>query len=124
MFRRLLVGSAFLLGMAILAQPSAGQGEKPKPPPEKTTSAFEVRIIRVGESYQAIRFKVKSGESWYANGGQWAKIADPEKIPAGSYEVLLVATEKDFSAMRFDRVTGTSWLLRGGDKWVKMTEPD
>ena len=119
MYRTVPVAIAILVGGAFLAQPSLGQGEKPP-----ASKAFEVRIIRVGESYQAIRFKVKTGESWTADGGKWLKIADAGPIPAGDYEVLLVATDKDFSAMRYDRVSGTSWLLRGGDKWVKMTEPE
>jgi hypothetical protein len=92
--------------------------------PPKGDQAYTVRIVRVGETYQAIRFKNKTGESWIADGLKWVKLMDAAPPPAGDYDVLLVATDRDFSAMRYDRVSGTSWLLRGGSKWAKMEEPE
>src|ERR1043166_4228435 len=118
MYRAAMICVAFLIVLAPFT-PS----QEPKAQLDKAKN-FEVRIVKVGDSYQAIRIRIRTGETWTAEGTKWLKIADAGPIPAGDYDVLLVATEKDYSAIRYDRVSGSSWLLRGGDKWVKMTEPE
>jgi hypothetical protein len=83
---------------------------------------FDLRMIVVGDTYQAIRFKPRTGETWLANGTKWEKLAETGDVPAGNYEVVMVGTDKDFIAMRIDHASGTSWLLKNR-KWVKMEEP-
>jgi hypothetical protein len=122
--RVLLLGGACLLCGGVLIQtPQRAAAQKKEDQPRQAGKNFEIRIIRMGESYQAIRFKPATGESWLANGDKWEKIPEAAAVPAGDYEVLLVATDQDFAALRYDRNTGTTWRLKGR-KWVKMEEPE
>src|SRR5262249_39083261 len=83
-----------------LAAGTPAFAQKAEPAPAKAAKVYELRMIRVGDMYEAIRFKVATGESWLAEGGKWEKIPETGDVAAGDFEVTMVATEKDFVAMR------------------------
>ena len=84
---------------------------------------YELRLIRVGKEFEAIRFKVKGGESWLISGGKYVAIPETGRVPAGDYEVHLVSTDEDWMAFRINRDSGETWVLRKR-QWVKVEEPD
>jgi hypothetical protein len=112
----LCVSTAVLL----LASPATALAQKVdvKPPPKN----FEMRTVRVGNTFQGIRFKPATGETWLINGRMWDKIEETGAVPAGDYDIFMVATEQDFTAFRFDHLTGATWHLQNR-KWVKVQEP-
>jgi hypothetical protein len=82
---------------------------------------YAMRLVRVGDSYQGVRFKPATGQTWQIVAGRWDPIAEDEVAPAGDYDVTLIATDKDFTAVRLERVTGATWLLQAR-KWNRVKE--
>ena len=103
-------------------KPVALAQKKPDPQPVEKTKGFELRIIRLGNSFQAIRFNVSTGESWVMAGEKYDKIPETGPVPVGNYEVIMVADDANWMAFRIDRQSGTTWQLRG-NKWLKLKEP-
>jgi hypothetical protein len=93
---------------------------EPMPQPK---GKFELRMIRVGKTFQAIRFNVTTGETWRMVGDKYEKVPETDAIPAGDYDVTLVTDDTEWMAFRIDRVSGTTWQMRG-EKWHKVKEPD
>ena len=114
----LFLGAVCACGMA--PGPQRALAQKSEPKAEKRTD-FELRTIRVGKTFQGVRFKISTGESWVIDGDDYAKIPDAA-LPAGEYDVTLITDDSNWMAFRIDRVTGTTWLLRN-NKWVKIKEP-
>jgi hypothetical protein len=117
--------SLFLLACAAIAPVTRADL-----PPLKEAAAgakgqnFDLRLVRVGDTFQGIRFKPATGESWLIAGTKWVAIdeTDKDKVPAGDYDIKMVSTDQDFTAFRFDRGTGATWQLKAR-KWVKIEEP-
>jgi hypothetical protein len=112
--------SWLVLVFCVLILPVPASARKADPPTER--SPYELRTVRVGNTFQCIRFKPASGESWILAEQKWQPMEESGPIPAGDYDITLVATDEAFTALRFDRKTGTAWLLRGR-KWVRVQEP-
>jgi hypothetical protein len=93
--------------------------DKPDPPKR---GEYELRIIRVGNTFQGVRFKSTTGESWVMIADKYEKVPDDD-LPAGDYDVTLVTDDTNWMAFRIDRRTGATWQLRDG-KWMKVKEPD
>ncbi len=102
----------------------AGQGELAvaADPPAQKSKDYELRVIRVGDSYQAIRFKANTGESWFIDDEKFVKIPETGDVPAGDFDIKLITDDKDYIALRIDRTSGATWLLRNR-KWSKIAEP-
>src|SRR5262245_40269148 len=117
---RTLLRAAVLAAMlSVVAGPVwAQEGAKPAP----ARKAYEVRTIRVGDTYQGIRFKPATGETWQLAGEKWQALAETAAVPAGDYDVILIPTEETFLGIRVDRTTGATWLLRNR-KWAPVKEP-
>ncbi|GIW79552.1 MAG: hypothetical protein KatS3mg105_1359 [Gemmatales bacterium] len=84
---------------------------------------YEIRLVRVGNTFQGIRFRPATGEAWQIVVDKWESIreSDAAPLPSGDYDVVLVAGENDLTAFRFDHVTGATWILQGR-KWVRVRE--
>ncbi len=125
MRRSLLIGLLMLVGVAWawLAAPlsQSALAQKPAAPPAQKKD-YELRIIRVGPTFQAVRFKVNTGESWRMAGDHYEKLPETGPVPAGDYEVTLVTDDTNWMAFRIDRLTGATWQLRN-NKWLKVKEP-
>jgi hypothetical protein len=116
--RRLLLVVLFLLaGMASAAPP-----EKADPAPAKG-KRHELRLIRVGNTFQSIRFNVSTGEAWTIAGDKFEKVPETTPVPAGDYDVTLVTDDTNWMAFRIERVSGSTWQMRG-NKWLKIKEPE
>src|SRR5260370_19397942 len=112
--------SCVLLVSWVLAAPGPAPAQKAEPKAERPT--YDLRMVRVGNTFQGIRFKPASGETWIIVGAKWEPLEESGPVPAGDYDITLVATEEAFSAFRFDRKTGSTWILKER-KWVKLQEP-
>jgi hypothetical protein len=120
---RLLVIVAVLCmwGTTPLSRPAAAQ--KPETPPaQKKGNDYELRIVRVGNTFQGIRFMVSTGESWTMVLDRFEKVPETGPVPAGSYDITLVTDDKEWMAFRIDRNSGATWHMRG-NKWHKVKEP-
>jgi len=62
-----------------------------------------------------IRYDRFSGQSWFADQGQWNELEDVEQLPPSEYEVVLLRADKDvkgYVATRLDRQSGQTWWLK------------
>ena len=120
MRRTLLV---LLIASAAPFAGAAQPAQKPAGAPAAKGKEYELRLVRVGNTFQSVRFKVRSGEAWTMNGDRYTKIPETGPVPAGDYDVTLVTDDTNWMAFRIDRVSGTTWQLRN-NKWVPVKEPD
>src|SRR5262245_9884239 len=109
--------------MAIQPRVSALTQKAESSPKDKSPTQFELRVVRAGETVQAIRFKPTTGNAWYLAGDRWVSIPETGDVPAGDFDVLMAPLERNLRAFRFDRLTGVAWQLTDR-KWVKVREPD
>jgi hypothetical protein len=109
--------------MAIQPQASALAQKGELSPQDKSLKQYELRLIRVGDTVQGIRFKPTTGKAWYIAVDKWVLIPETGEVPAGDFDVLMAPLERDFTAFRFDRLTGLTWQLKDR-KWVKVKEPE
>ena len=108
----LVVVTAACAGGAASAQrPAAAKGRE-----------YELRLIRVGNTFQAVRFKVRTGEAWTMSGDRYKPIPETGPVPAGDYDITLVTDDVNWMAFRIDRVSGATGQMRG-NKWVPVKEP-
>jgi len=128
MHHTFLIGLLVLLGIACacaigpVQQPAFAQ-KKTDPQPDGKRKDYELRIIRVGNTFQGVRFKVSSGESWVMEGDKYEKIPEAAPVPAGEYDITLVTDDTNWMAFRIDRLSGATWQLRN-NKWMKVKEPE
>jgi hypothetical protein len=115
-----LFGAACLGGASLLPLAAA---QKPDPPPALKGKAYELRLIRLGNTFQALRFHARTGESWSMVGERYEKIPETGPVPAGDYDVTLVSDDMNWMAFRIDRVSGATWQLRG-NRWNRVNEPE
>jgi hypothetical protein len=118
-YRFVFLGLACPWGLVLLAEPTPAQDGKA--PAEDRT--YELRLIRVGNTFHAIRFKVATGESWVMNGDKYDKVPETGPVPPGNYDIRLITDDKNWMAFRIDRRSGLTWQMQG-DKWKKVKEPD
>jgi hypothetical protein len=111
---RACVAVAVLVGWLMCIERAAAD-EKP------AAKGYELRIVAHGDTYNGIRFKPTTGESWKILNGKWEKLEEVAAPPAGDYDVTVIPAEI-LLAVRIDRATGTSWLLTK-DKWNPVKEP-
>jgi hypothetical protein len=112
-----------LLEIACACGAAPVQAEKSKEAPAEKRKDYDLKVIRVGKTFQAMRLKVSTGESWIMDGEKYVKVPEAGAIPAGDYEITLVTDDTDWMAFRIDRQSGATWQLRGG-KWAKVKEPE
>src|SRR5438105_4232624 len=98
--RHLLLSFPLLALLVFVAAPNLLAQKKDDPPAK---DRYEFRQIRVGKQFEAIRFKVKTGEAWRIAGDKFEKLPETGPVPAGDYDVFLVAVEDDWMAFRIDR---------------------
>jgi hypothetical protein len=106
-------------GVSIRAQ----EQEEPVKP-AATNNRYDVRLMILPNSAEAIRFNLRTGKSWRMKGQKWMPILEDEKeerIQPGEYDVVVQSAERGFVAMRIERRTGASWFLKN-IQWVKMQE--
>ena len=111
--RWLAVGLAAAM---LLATGGSAGAEDPAP------SVFDVVLLSLESDWQAMRYHLHTGESWYAYRGDWKPIpeADSTKPPAGEYKIVLSQTgENDWIAVRLERKSGRTWRL-AALKWAEM----
>jgi hypothetical protein len=77
----------------------------------------------VGNTFQGIRFKVGTGESWTMATDRFEKVPETGPVPPGHYDINLVTDDSNWIAFRIDRRSGATWLLRG-NKWLQVKEPE
>jgi hypothetical protein len=118
---RIAAGSFRIGGVAwaCLALAAALQAQEDKGPARKP---FEVRMLKLGDTYQGVRFKPATGETWQIRGDKWEKLAEGEAPPAGEYDVILIPAGEIFVALRLERATGATWLM-AARKWNRIKEP-
>ena len=86
------------------------------------SAKYAIAMVAVsGQSWDAIRYNVRSGESWRIVGDKWVKLADPKPVPEATYEVQMVALVNDWGAVRFDVQSGRTWKVREY-AWVEIAE--
>jgi hypothetical protein len=123
MSRSFLVGLVGLLAAWAWASiPEAVAAQKQEMPAAQK-KGYELRIIRVGNTFQGIRFNVRTGESWTLSGDRFEKLPETTPVPAGEYEVTLITDDTNWMAFRIDRRTGATWQMRG-NRWVQFKEPN
>jgi hypothetical protein len=109
------------VGLVCCSAAHLAQGaEKDKPAPG--AKAFEMRLLRIGDTYQGLRFNTATGESWQINLEKWEKVPETEAPAVGEYQITLIAGENGFLALRLERTTGATWLLKER-KWNRIKEP-
>jgi hypothetical protein len=125
MNRTIVMGLLVLLTAAcawgILPLQPLAIAQDPKPAPTQKKD-YELRIIRMGNTFQAVRFKPATGESWTMKGDSYEKIPETGPVPAGDYDIILVTDDTNWMAFRIDGRTGATWQLRG-NRWNRVTEP-
>jgi hypothetical protein len=126
MRRMLLSGLVVLVGVAWIGRaplPQTARAEAADPAPAPKKPEYELRIIRVGNTFQGVRFKVGTGESWYIDREKYVAIAETGPVAAGDFDVTLVTDDTNWMAFRIDRVSGATWQMRN-NKWNKVKEAD
>lgn len=126
MRRGILLGVPVLVGVVCawgLAPTPLAVAQKADPMPAQKRKEHELRIIRVGNTFQGVRFKTATGEAWMMVGDKFEKLAESGPVPAGDYDITLVTDDTNWMAFRIDHATGATWQLRN-NKWVKVKEPD
>ncbi|MCI0461030.1 MAG: hypothetical protein L0Z62_29125 [Gemmataceae bacterium] len=118
----------FLAGLLVLVVPYAWGpspilAQKQEGPAAAKPREYELKIVRVGNTFQGLRYKVRTGESWMLSGDRYEKVPETTPVPAGDYEVTLITDDTNWMAFRIDRVSGATWQLRG-NRWVRFKEPD
>ena len=119
-----LLAAVVLLALVVnaaMSQKNADKAEKPVPAAQ--AKRFELRVIRVGNTFQSMRFNAVTGESWIMSVDKYEKVPEPARIPAGEYEVTLITDGTNWMAFRIDKLSGSTWQLRG-NRWIKVKEPD
>ncbi len=85
------------------------------------TLQMETGSYRISSTYTdegkwvLIRYDRFTGQSWFADQGQWIDLADMEQLPPSEYEVVLLRADKDvkgYVATRLDRQSGQTWWLK------------
>lgn len=118
----LLIGLVMLLAAVCIWDSGAlapqASAQKPDPPRKD----YELRVIRVANSFQAVRFKNSTGESWVMVADRYDKIPETGNVPAGDYDISLITDDTNWMAFRIDRLSGATWQLRD-NKWNKVKEP-
>jgi hypothetical protein len=102
------------IGSVVAADPAATE----RPAPKKD---FELKIIRVQNTFQAIRLKNSTGETWLISKDHFERIPEAGVLPAGAYDVQLITDDANWMAFRIERITGATWQLRG-NRWIKIKE--
>jgi hypothetical protein len=115
----LLVLIGLCLGHVVADDALAQPGDPPPAPVKK----HELRIVRVGETYQGFRLRSDTGESWQIEAGAWRKVVEADPVPVGGYDILLAVAGENLLPMRIDHTTGHTWFLQAR-QWVKYDEPD
>src|SRR5262245_47961221 len=98
-----------------------GAAPLPQPPAVQKSTDYELRLIRVGNTFQSVRCKVSTGESWVMAGNQYEKVPETGPVPLGDYDITLIADDNNWMAFRIDRLTGATWQLRN-NQWNKVKE--
>lgn len=114
------------LGLLLALDFAAAQPVEPKPGLKiepKMRRDYELRIIRVGNTFQGLRFRNSTGESWMLVTDKFEKIPETGFVPAGDYEITLITDDNNWMAFRIDRLTGATWQLKNR-QWNKMKEPE
>ncbi|WP_027857641.1 hypothetical protein [Marinobacterium jannaschii] len=85
------------------------------------TQQMENGSFRISSTYTdagkwvLIRYDRFTGQSWFADQGQWIDLEDMEQLPPSDYEVVLLRADKDvkgYVATRLDRQSGLTWWLK------------
>jgi hypothetical protein len=88
---------------------------------------YELKTISINNTYHALRYNVRSGETWrWIGKSQWTKVNDPEPHPNGMFDLQLVSTGASFGAIRINLHSGQTWYLEtaeSGDTWKALAEP-
>jgi hypothetical protein len=112
---RACVAVVVLVGWLVGVGPARAADDKP------AVGKYELRVVAHGDTYNGIRFKPTTGESWKVINGRWEKLDEAAAPPAGDYDVIIIPAEI-LLAVRIDRATGSCWLLTK-DKWNPVKEP-
>lgn len=123
MYRTALVCLFGLLAAVSVAAMSPAPAPKAERPPDQPRKDYELRLIRVGNTFQGLRFKVSTGEAWILAVDKYEKLPETGPVPVGDYEITLVTDDNNWMAFRIDRLTGATWQLRNR-QWIKMKEPE
>ena len=110
-----VISGVWLVAAAgVIAQESG----EPAPGPK-----YDLRIVRVGDTYQGFRFRPDTGESWQIVKLDWRKVTEGDQLPAGKYDILLNVAEDSLLPIRVDHKTGHAWFLQAR-QWVRYDEAD
>jgi hypothetical protein len=108
-----VISGVWLVAAAgVIAQEAA----EPAPGPK-----YDLRIVRVGDTYQGFRFRPDTGESWQIVTLSWRKVAEADPLPAGKYDILLNVEGDNLLPIRVDHKTGHAWFLQAR-QWVQYDE--
>jgi hypothetical protein len=108
---------------AAVPSPRPASAQQPERPAAQGRKGYELRLIRVGNTFQSIRFKTETGESWIIVVNKYEKLPENGPVPPGDYDVTLITDGVIFMAFRIDRRTGATWQLKNR-QWVKVKEPE
>lgn len=117
--RRTLI--AFSLALLVTAPAQAQKQDPLVAAPKKPE--HELRLLRVGKTFQGLRFNVRTGETWVIIADHYEKVPEPAPLAPGEYDITLVTDDTNSMGFRIDRVTGMTWMLRNR-MWTKVKEPD
>jgi hypothetical protein len=123
MRRTILIVFSALVGIACAGGAPLHRAAAADPAPAAKKGDYEFRLIRVGNTFQGVRFKVATGESWYIDRDKYVAIAEAGPVATGDFDITLVTDDTNWMAFRIDRLSGATWQMRG-NKWIKVKEPD
>src|SRR5262245_34287483 len=99
----------------------AQEAEKGKSEP--ASAPYKIELVKIGNTYQGLKYRPATGEAWQIVVDKWEKISEMANCPAGEYQITLIPDENGFQAIRMEILTGTTCLLRNR-KWNPIKEPD
>jgi len=112
---RVVVAIAAVAFCTIVAVPRPARADS-------DAATYAIAMVAVNaQSWDAIRYNVRTGESWRIVGDKWVKLGEPKAVPESTYEVRMVALANDWGAIRFDVQSGRTWKAREG-AWVEIAE--
>ncbi len=103
------------LALSASAQDAGNEKKAPEP--------FKLQMVKIGNTYQGLKHKLATGETWQIFDDAWVKVVEPAPCPAGDYQITLIPSEMGFNAIRIERQTGATALMSSvKQKWLPVGE--
>lgn len=81
---------------------------------------YGFKFVRSGKGYNAVRWELETGKSWYLSGKKCYPIAEKSGRPGpGKYTIVMTTLpDRDgFIGFRYDPLSGRAWILDPNWEW-------